>query len=98
MHECAHVLHSVPIPQLYQPHATSSKCGTTIPLTRILAQEVWMDNKANDCQDQHTEGQDGANDNEHVVSRNQVEVDGIRVLSSIVQDGANMISQLMVVS
>ena len=54
-----------------------------------------MDDKANDCQDQHTEGQDGANDYEHVVTRDQVVVDGIRVCCSIVQDGASMIQQLM---
>lgn len=54
-----------------------------------------MDDKANDCQDQHAEGQDGANDYEHVVTRDQVVVDGIRVCCSIVQDGASMIQQLM---
>ena len=57
-----------------------------------------MDNKANDCQDQDAEAQDGPNDYEHVVTRHQVEVDGIGVLCSIVQDGASNIIQLWTAS
>lgn len=53
-----------------------------------------MDKKANDCHDQHTEGQDGANDYENIVSRHQVEVDGIGVLRSIAYDGVSNVKQV----
>ena len=64
------------------------------PLTCTLAQEVWMDKKANDYQDQHAEAQDGANDYENIVTRHQIEVDGIGVLRSSAYDGVSNVKQV----
>ena len=53
-----------------------------------------MDSKANDRQHQYTEGQDGSNDNEDIVTRLQVKVDGIWVCSSVAKDGRGDVSQV----